>query len=186
MLTEQEKQDAKNKTGLFKHKQLQDILIDVISNLLEGKEYEYISEEEEIFYPTLYAASKMYDITAMPGNELTLWLQEVEKNISNLKRYKYILKKARDLFDENDYLEKKILDSIDKIARTQLVSNESDMTPEQYERLVRFTEDASMEEKQEILCKLEQSGDLTLDEQTLKEIMKIKDAVEKKREYGIL
>lgn len=144
--TEQEKQDAKNKTGLFKHKQLQDILIDVISNLLEGKEYEYISEEEEIFYPTLYAASKMYDITAMPGNELTLWLQEVEENISNLKRYKYIQKKARALFDENDHLEKKILDSIDKIARTQLVSNESDMTPEQYERLVRFTEDASMEE----------------------------------------
>ena len=75
--------------------------------------------------------------------------------------------------------------SMDK-KKTQLVSNESDMTPEQYERLVRFTEDASMEEKQEILCKLEQSGDLTLDEQTLKEIMKIKDAVEKKREYGIL
>ena len=184
--TEQEKQDAKNKIGLFKHKQLQDIFIDVISNLLEGKEYEYISEEEEIFYPTLYAASKMYDITAMPGNELTVWLQEVEKNISNLKRYQYILKKARDLFDENDYLEKKILDSIDKITRTQLVSNESNMTPEQYERLVRFTEDASMEEKQEILCKLEHSGDLTLDEQTLKEIMKIKDAVEKKRKYGML
>ena len=60
-----------------------------------------------------------------------------------------------------------------------MVSNESNMTPEQYERLVRFTEDASMEEKQEILCKLEHSGDLTLDEQTLKEIMKIKDAVEK-------
>lgn len=28
-----------------------------MDNLLEGKEYEYISEEEEIFYPTLYAAS---------------------------------------------------------------------------------------------------------------------------------
>lgn len=122
----------------------------------------------------------------MPGNELTLWLQEVEENISNLKRYKYIRRKARALFDENDHLEKKILDSIDKIARTQLVSNESDMTPEQYERLVRFTEDASMEEKQEILCKLEQSGNLTLDEQTLKEIMDIKDAVEKKQEYGML
>lgn len=117
---------------------------------------------------------------------MTLWLQEVEENISNLKRYKYIQKKARALFDENDHLEKKILDSIDKIARTQLVSNESDMTPEQYERLVRFTEDASMEEKQEILCKLEQSGNLTLDEQTLKEIMDIKDAVEKKQEYGML
>lgn len=43
-----------------------------------------------------------------------------------------------------------------------------------------------MEEKQEILCKLEQSGNLTLDEQTLKEIMDIKDAVEKKQEYGML
>lgn len=184
--TEQDKKDAKNKAGLFKHKQLQDILIDVIASLLEGKEYEYISEEEEIFYPTLYAATKMYDITAMPGNELTLWVQEVEKNISNLKKYQYISKKIRLLFDENDYLEKKIVDSIDKIVRTQLVSNESDMPPEQYERLVRFTEDASMEEKKEILCKLEQSGDITLDEQTLKEIMDIKDAVEKKREYGLL
>lgn len=48
------------------------------------------------------------------------------------------------------------------------------------------TKNASMEEKQEILCKLEHSGDLTLDEQTLKEIMKIKDAVEKKRKYGML
>ena len=120
------------------------------------------------------------------GYRLILELQEVEENISNLKRYKYIRRKARALFDENDHLEKKILDSIDKIARTQLVSNESDMTPEQYERLVRFTEDASMEEKQEILCKLEQSGNLTLDEQTLKEIMDIKDAVEKKQEYGML
>lgn len=183
--TEQEKQDAKNKTGLFKHKQLQDILIDVISNLLEGKEYEYISEEEEIFYPTLYAASKMYDITAA-RKRIDTMVTGSEENISNLKRYKYIQKKARALFDENDHLEKKILDSIDKIARTQLVSNESDMTPEQYERLVRFTEDASMEEKQEILCKLEQSGNLTLDEQTLKEIMDIKDAVEKKQEYGML
>lgn len=184
--TEQEKQDAKNKTGLFKNKQLQDILIDVIACLLEGKEYEYISEEEEISYPALYAANKMYDITGMPENELTLWIRKVEENISNLQRYQCIQKKARLLFDENDYLEKKILDSIDKIARTQLVSNESDMTPEQYERLTRFIEYASMEEKQEILCKLEQSENLVLDEQILKEIMDIKNAVEKKRKYSMV
>lgn len=184
--TEQEKQDVKDKTGLFRHKQLQDILIDVISCSMKGKEYEYISEEEEIFYPTLYAANKMYDITGMPGHELTLWLQQVEENISNWSRYQYIRKKARVLFDEKDFLEKKILDSIDKIARTQLVSNECDMSSEQYERLVRFTEDASMEEKKEILCKLEQTGDLSLDEHTLKEIMDIKNAVEAKRKFGLI
>ena len=128
----------------------------------------------------------MYDITGMPGHELTLWLQQVEENISNWSRYQYIRKKARVLFDEKDFLEKKILDSIDKIARTQLVSNECDMSSEQYERLVRFTEDASMEEKKEILCKLEQTGDLSLDEHTLKEIMDIKNAVEAKRKFGLI
>ena len=46
--------------------------------------------------------------------------------------------------------------------------------------------DVSIKEKQEILCKLEQTGDLSLDEKTLKEIMDLKDGIEKKRELGII
>lgn len=184
--TDEEKKDAINNTGVFKHKELQDILIDVIASIFEGKCYEYISEEEEIFYPTLYAAMKMYDITAMPGHELTLWLEEMERNISNYSRYQKIRRKARMLFDEDDLLEGKILESIDKIARTQLVSNETDMSPKQYEILVRMQGDASVKEKQEILCKLEQTGDLSLDEKTLKEIMDLKDGIEKKRKFGMI
>lgn len=122
--TDEEKKDAINNTGIFKHKELQDIFIDVIASIYKGKGYEYISEEEEIFFPTLYAAMKMYDITAMPEHDLTLWLEEIERNISNYDRYQKIRRKARMLFDEDDLLEGKILESIDKIARTQLVSNE--------------------------------------------------------------
>lgn len=129
---------------------------------------------------------KMYDITAMPEHDLTLWLEEIERNISNYDRYQKIRRKARMLFDEDDLLEGKILESIDKIARTQLVSNEMDMSPEQYEILVRMQGDVSIKEKQEILCKLEQTGDLSLDEKTLKEIMDLKDGIEKKRELGII
>lgn len=184
--TDEEKKDAINNTGVFKHKELQDILIDVIASIFEGKCYEYISEEEEIFYPALYAAMKMYDITAMPGHELTLWLEEMERNISNYSRYQKIRRKARMLFNEDDLLEGKILESIDKIARTQLVSNETDMSPKQYEILVRMQGDASVKEKQEILCKLEQTGDLSLDEKTLKEIMDLKDGIEKKRKFGMI
>ena len=160
--------------------------MDVISARLDGKEYEFISEEEEIFYPTLYAAFKMYDITAMPGNELTAWLNEIERNISNYGRYRRILQKAKAVFDEKDLLEGKILDSIDKIARTQLVSNEADMTPEQYEILVRMQGDVSVEEKQKLLCKLEESGDMSLDEKTLKELIELKDGIEKKRKAGLI
>lgn len=61
-----------------------------------------------------------------------------------------------------------------------------DMSPEQYEILVRMQGDVSIKEKQEILCKLEQTGDLSLDEKTLKEIMDLKDGIEKKRELGII
>lgn len=43
-----------------------------------------------------------------------------------------------------------------------------------------------MEEKKEILCKLEQTGDLSLDEHTLKEIMDIKNAVEAKRKFRLI
>lgn len=184
--SEAEKQDAIDGTGKFKHKELKDIIVDVISARLDGKEYEFISEEEEIFYPTLYAAFKMYDITAMPGNELTAWLNEIERNISNYGRYRRILQKAKAVFDEKDLLEGKILDSIDKIARTQLVSNEADMTPEQYEILVRMQGDVSVEEKQKLLCKLEESGDMSLDEKTLKELIELKDGIEKKRKAGLI
>lgn len=124
--------------------------------------------------------------TAMPGHELTLWLEEMERNISNYSRYQKIRRKARMLFNEDDLLEGKILESIDKIARTQLVSNETDMSPKQYEILVRMQGDASVKEKQEILCKLEQTGDLSLDEKTLKEIMDLKDGIEKKRKFGMI
>ena len=61
-----------------------------------------------------------------------------------------------------------------------------DMSPEQYEILVRMQGDVSIKEKQEILCKLEQTGDLSLDVKTLKEIMDLKDGIEKKRELGII
>lgn len=184
--TEQDKEDAKNNAGKFKHKQIQDIFIDVMAAIMAGEKYEYVNEDEEIFYPTLYAAVKMYDITAMPEHELTLWLEEAERNISNSLRYRRINHKAHLVFDENDLLEGKILESIDKIARTQIVSDIADLSPEQYERLNRFMGDASIIEKEAILCKIEQTGDLSLDDKTLQELIDIKDGVELKKKFGMI
>ena len=90
------------------------------------------------------------------------------------------------MFDENDLLEGKILESIDKIARTQIVSDIADLSPEQYERLNRFMGDASISEKEAILCKIEQIGDLSLDDKTLQELIDIKDGVELKKKFGMI
>lgn len=51
--------------------------------------------------------------------------------------------------------------------------------------MIRMQEDAIKDKKIELLCKLDLSGDGTLDEKTLKEIMDIKDAVKKKKEVGV-
>lgn len=184
--TESEKIDAQNNTGKFKHKQLQDIMIDVLAAIMAGEKYKYVNEDEEIFYPTIYAAVKMYDITAMPGHELTKWLEETERNISNSTRYQRINYKAHLVFDENDLLEGKILESIDKIARTQIVSEVVGLSTDQYERLNRVMNDVLISEKEAILCKIEQSGDLSLDDKTLQELIDIKDGVELKKKLGMI
>lgn len=179
------KKDAENGTGLFKQRELQDLLIDRIEAIIKNEPYEYLNEEDEISMATFYAAYRMYDITGMPGNYFTEWLNTLDENISNDYRYRILKQKLRLFMNEDDLLEGKIIDSMDKIMRTQLVSNETELTPEQYELMIRMQEDAIKDKKIELLCKLDLSGDGTLDEKTLKEIMDIKDAVKKRKEVDL-
>lgn len=76
----------------------------------------------------------MYDLTLLKGHEFTNWLKVLDSNISNMPRYKYLMLKANRVFDKDDFLEAKILESLDKIVRAILVSNEADLDAEQYER----------------------------------------------------
>ena len=117
----------------------------------------------------------MYDLTLLKGHEFTNWLEVLDSNISNMPRYKYLMLKANRVFDKDDFLEAKILESLDKIVRAILVSNEADLDAEQYERYIRMNDDTLSNIKEDILCKLDNAVNPGLDEKTLKEIIDIKD-----------
>ena len=50
----------------------------------EGRQYEYITEEEEVERATIYLAKQMYDLTLLKGHEFTNWLEVLDSNISNM------------------------------------------------------------------------------------------------------
>jgi len=172
---ELERDDAEHRRGKFRHKQIQDEVIDYILAVKEGRQYEYITEEEEVERATIYLAKQMYDLTLLKGHEFTNWLEVIDSNISNMPRYKYLMLKANRVFDKDDFLEAKTLESLDKIVRAILVSNEADLDAEQYERYIRMNDDTLSNIKEDILCKLDNAVNPGLDEKTLKEIIDIKD-----------
>jgi hypothetical protein len=178
---ELERDDAEHRRGKFRHKQIQDEVIDYIVAVKEGRQYEYIKEEEEVERATIYLAKQMCDLTLLKGHEFTNWFEVLDSNISNIPRYKYLMLKANLVFDKDDFLEAKILESLDKIVRAILVSNEADLDAEQYERYIRMNDDILSNIKEDILCKLDNAVNPGLDEKTLKEIIDIKDTGLKKQ-----
>lgn len=145
-----------------------------------------MTENEEIFYIALYADSKMYDIIAIPKHDLTKWLEEMDKNISNMPRYKQIMSVAKMMFYTGDQVGKDTLKSFDKVVRSiSCIDARADLSPEQYKRMVRFQEDSMKRQKNNILCQIE-NPEFKLDEETLKELLDIKDAINKKRKYGLV
>lgn len=176
---EEERLDAKLRQGKFRHKQIQDLMIDYILAVNNGVKFEFISEEEEVERATVYIAKQMYDLTLLPGHEITRWMEMLDNNISNMWRYKYLMTKANLVFNKEDLLEGKILESLDKFVRALLVSNEADLDAEQYERYIRMNDNNLSDIKTDILCKLDDAEKSGLDEKTLKEIMDIKDVVNK-------
>lgn len=166
----------------FKYDMLDSLMIKLIDAKVHNKEYEYVSDDELLSYPTAYMAMKLYDITGLKDHEIYTILNQIEENVSNDHRYRIIMKKAHLFLDSDDYLEGKILDSLDKIVKSQIISNEADVLPADFNRLIRFIEDTVREDKVDMKDILGDTyTDVVLDRRTIDEIMKVKDRVEKKK-----
>lgn len=169
-------QQGEQKEDPFQYDMLDSLMIKLIAAKVHNKDYEYVAEDEEISYPTAYMATKLYDITGKEDNEIYAVLSALEKNVSNYVRYQVIMYKAHCILNEKDHLERKILESLDKIVKALIVSNETDVSPNDFNRLTRFTEDSVRDDKIAIKELLGDSmADITLDKQTIEEIMAIKD-----------
>lgn len=172
--------------GLFKNDTIDMLMIKLLDARRKNQEYKYITEDEELSYPAIYIATKQYDISMLTENELYQWFAQVELNVSNSMRYKSIMEKLNIVLNKNDLLEGKILDSLDKIVKSELVASCAKVTPYDYNKLIRFTEDSLQEDKEKIRDICDEKVDVKLDKEVLDEIMAIKDRAEQKRKPDIV
>lgn len=166
---------AQNDEGFFQNDMLDDLMLKILASKLKKETYQYLGEDELLTYISLYLGTKMYDISSCSDNEIKKILEGVEKNISNEEKYQNIMSKLRDVLDKNDYLENKVLDSIDKIIRAEIVAKSSDVGPWDYKQLIRFIEEDLKADKNAItiLC-VENNNDI-LTPEFIAELMAIKD-----------
>nr|WP_307989823.1 hypothetical protein [uncultured Niameybacter sp.] len=170
--------------GSFKNDMLDMLMIKVLDARRKNEEYHYITDNEELSYPATYLASKQYDISLLTESSLYQWVKQVEINVSSTMRYQSIMDRLNTVLDKNDLLEGKILNSLDKIVRSEIVAACADVTPYDYNRLIRFTEDSMREDKEKIRDICDEKVDVKLSKEVLDEIMAIKDRVERKKNVG--
>jgi len=176
----EEKTNAKLQQGAFKNDSIETLIIKMLAAKVSGKEYQYVMEDEELSYPAVYVSLQLYDIRGRSDHELNEIFTEMERNVSNDKRYQMIMDIASRFFGDNAYLSDKVLTSFSKVLKSQLVVNSCDLNANDYEKVVRFVENAFVRKKEDIYRVLDSKVKVRLDKETLGEILAIKDREEKR------
>ncbi len=185
------KDDEKNQSqdnvesGDFQYDMLDSLMVKLLEAKVNNKEYEYLSEDELLPYKMAYISEKLYDITGLKTHEIYDFLNLIEEDVINDFRYKKIMQKAHRILDRNDQFEREVFESLDKIIKSQIVSNKADISPNNFNKIIRFTEEMVREDKIKIKEILGDTNiDIVLDKTIIDEMMKIKDREDKKKIAG--
>ena len=179
--SKEEIMDAAERKGKFRDILIDDILINMLVSKITGEKYEYVSESELLPYPAVYTSAVVYEMRGLDENEVQKYYDEVDRAIEDQDKYKLIMAKAMMLFDENDPMENNILILLAKLVKCQYAAEF--IHTDDYEKMIRFTEDTLVDDKERLIEKLgEIEGKLT--EVQMKELMDIKDRKKLKAEKG--
>ena len=118
--------------------------------------YEYLPDDETFSMPALFLASIIFHVGTDKNPSVTEMLQQIEARLENYPRYQELTKKAERIFDLNDPAELEIFITLKQLIKIQYLRPE--VTPEAYERMVRFTESSIAEDKLDLVNKLIQIG----------------------------
>lgn len=144
--------DAIFQKGLFQPETLDSFLIHYLALQVHDKKYEYISDEELLSMPALFLASKIFHVDIDKNTSVADIFQKIETQIENQPRYKELTEKAQGIFDLNNPVECEIFETLKELIKIQYLRPE--VTPEEYNRMIRFTEAAIAEDKRDLLNKL--------------------------------
>ena len=154
--TMDERHDAVYQKGMFESTTLDGFLIHYLALQVHDEKYEYLPDDETFSMPALFLASIIFHVGTDKNPSVTEMLQQIEARLENYPRYQELTKKAERIFDLNDPAELEIFITLKQLIKIQYLRPE--VTPEAYERMVRFTESSIAEDKWDLMNKLIQIG----------------------------
>lgn len=172
--------DALYQKGLFSSTTLDGLLINLLALRMHDKDYTYVSDDEELSPAGLYLASKIFNYDMLENSTFKKQIDELDTLIEDDARFKSIQAKAKQILNLNEPDEYYLYMDLISLSKRRYCMPY--VSPEDYDRMVRFTEDAISKDKWEILNEFLQCGRKSMTAEEIDKIMDIKDRKHKNPE----
>ena len=155
---------------------LDEFLIHYLALQVHHEKYEYVSDAETLPMLALYLLTHLFPMVGIDKNSsVSEMLQQIEAQIENKPRYQELTEKAGRILDLNDPAELKVFSALKDLIKIQYLCPE--VTPEEYDRMIKYTELVIAEDKWDLIHKLTQLGKMGMSDEVLKDMV---DMVSKK------
>ena len=129
---------------------LEDFLIGLIAIQRQGDEFQYLSSDELLSYLGIQLARKAFRLEVPP--ELEKELEKFEDQLYSETRFVEIRKGLKKILNLDDTREKALYNQLVRVIEIEYLK--PIISPEDYDRMIRFIEDAVAEKKEEMLREL--------------------------------
>ena len=155
---------------------LDEFLIHYLALQVHHEKYEYVSDAETLPMSALYLLTHLFPMVGIDKNSsASEMLQQIEAQIENKPHYQELMEKAGRILNLNDPAELKVFSVLKDLIKIQYLCPE--MTPEEYARLIKYTELVIAEDKWDLIHKLTQLGKMGMSDEVLEDMV---DMVSKK------
>ena len=155
--------------GPFLSKSLDELLISLLATRMHDEEYVYVDGYEEMTPIGVYFATLIFEGEFPDTSAAKRQLDELEQALNDDSLIQTIQEKAKKILNLKDPFEQFLYDDLIRMAKLHRCTPY--VSPEEYERMVRFTESAIAQDKWDILNRFMKLGDHPLDEEDVASLM---------------
>ncbi|MNW32998.1 hypothetical protein D3C74_99520 [compost metagenome] len=167
-----ESTDGEYKKDMLQADGLAQFIIQLLGLKMHGEKYEYLSDDEKLSYPALWAAAQMYDFEIKPETDAGQELNKISAAISDNEKFKTLVKKAKEILNLDDPREFFMFKDIIRLSAAYYLMPFVD--DEDYKNIIKFTENAISNDKWDVLQKL-YCNDEWANDKTIRELRRINE-----------
>lgn len=134
----------------FQAEKLEDLLISLIAIQKQGDEFQYVSSDEMLSSLGIQLARKVFRMEV--PTELEKEFEKIEEQLYSEARYLEIKSGLEKILNLDDDKEKTLYKQLVRVMEIEYLK--PNVSPEDYNKMIRFTEDAIAAKKEEMLREL--------------------------------